>query len=465
MKHTHTHTHTHTRTDTAPAAADGHSHVFLGTGHEQNERKTWAVIVLCTVMMVIEIAGGSLYGSLALVADGLHMSTHAGAMLIAALAYTYARRHAHDNRFVFGTGKLGDLAGFTSAIVLAMISLLIAYEAVTRFLAPIPIRFAEAIPIAVVGLLVNIVSAWLLSGGDGHSHGHSHGHGHAHDDAHVHPDEHPHDHRAPAAETRRIPTDQGMVEMSIFEDGVPPRFRVRFDPPVEFGAPPTLQTQRPDGSRQTFAFARRNGYFESIEEIPEPHAFQVTLQVAGARHETAFEEHSHHDHAHEDQAHHDHASHDQARDEPAANDQAHAHRDNNIRSAYIHVIADAAVSVLAITGLVLARAFGWMWMDPLAGVVGALVIANWSYGLMRDTGRILLDMNPDQRLTDRMRAAIESGGDRLVDLHLWRLGPGHLGAVVSVCTREARDCDYYRGRLKDFKSLSHVTVEVTRPAA
>src|SRR6202158_5519278 len=169
---------------------EGHSHVFLGTGHEQNERKTWGVIVLCSIMMLVEIVGGSVYGSLALVADGLHMSTHAGAMLIAALAYTYARRHAHDARFVFGTGKLGDLAGFTSAIVLAMIAALIGYEAVLRFMSPIPIHFGEAIPIAVVGLLVNLASVWLLSGGShGHSHGHSPGHGrgdeyerHAHED-------------------------------------------------------------------------------------------------------------------------------------------------------------------------------------------------------------------------------------------------------------------------------------------
>src|SRR5271165_5363874 len=154
----------------APGTAlEGHSHVFLGTGHEQNERRTWGVIVLCSIMMVVEIVGGTLFGSLALVADGLHMSTHAGAMLIAALAYTYARRHANDARFVFGTGKLGDLAGFTSAIVLAMIALLIGYEAFARFLSPVPIRFAEAIPIAVVGLLVNIASAWLLSG-DHHGH-------------------------------------------------------------------------------------------------------------------------------------------------------------------------------------------------------------------------------------------------------------------------------------------------------
>src|SRR5579863_2060715 len=166
-----------------------HSHVFLGSGHEQNERKTWAVIALCSAMMVTEIVGGSMFGSLALVADGLHMSTHAGAMLIAALAYMYARKHATDSRFVFGTGKLGDLAGFTSAIVLAMIALLIGYEAVSRFLAPVPIHFGEAIPIAVVGLLVNLASVWLLSGGHhGHSHGHGHGHhGHQHDEhAHGH---------------------------------------------------------------------------------------------------------------------------------------------------------------------------------------------------------------------------------------------------------------------------------------
>src|SRR5271169_5241318 len=154
-----------------------HSHVFLGEGHEKSERRTWAVIWLCAAMMVAEIVGGWLLGSIALVADGLHMSTHAGALLLAALAYTYARRYANDARFTFGTGKLGDLAGFTSAIILAMIALLIAYEAVSRLFAPVPIHFAEAIPVACLGLAVNIASAWLLGGGD--HHGHSHGHGHA----------------------------------------------------------------------------------------------------------------------------------------------------------------------------------------------------------------------------------------------------------------------------------------------
>jgi cation diffusion facilitator family transporter len=427
----------------ASAMPDGHTHVFLGTGHEKNERKTWAVIVLCGVMMVVEIVGGSMYGSLALVADGLHMSTHAGAMLIAALAYTYARRHAQDARFVFGTGKLGDLAGFSSAIVLAMIAALIGYEAIVRFLSPVPIRFAEAIPIAVAGLMVNIVSAWLLSGSD---HGHDHDHSHGHGDGHNHSD-HEHSDHARGSEHRDIRTAQGVVDLSIFEQDTPPRFRVAFAAPPagDSAGPPGLETQRPDGTRQSFSFVNRGGYWESAEEIPEPHAFKVSLRLADGIHETTFEEHAH-----------EHAVH---------ADSSAAHRDYNIRSAYIHVLADAAVSVLAITGLVLARAFGWMWMDPLAGVIGAVVIANWSYGLIRDTGRILLDMNPDQGMTAKVREAIESDGDRLVDLHLWRLGPGHLGAVVSVLTNKPRDCAFYRERLKNYKSLSHVTVEVTNTGA
>ncbi len=407
----------------------GHSHVFLGTGHEQNERKTWAVIVLCSVMMLVEIVGGTVFGSLALVADGLHMSTHAGAMLIAALAYTYARRHANDDRFVFGTGKLGDLAGFSSAIVLAMIAVLIGYEAIARFLSPVPIHFAEAIPIAVVGLAVNIVSAWLLSG---NHHGHSHGHEHS---------EHGH-----ASADRTIPTPHGLVELSIFEQGEAPRFHLKFDtPPAGGDDSVSVETLRPNGTRQWFHFIRREGFWQSIEIIPEPHEFFAFLHLAGDTHQVEFEEHVH-----------EHG----ANDSPSSS----ANRDNNIRSAYIHVMADAAISVLAITGLVLARSFGWMWMDPLAGVIGALVIANWSYSLVRDTGRILLDMNPDQRITSQVREAIESTGDRLVDLHLWRLGPGHLGAVVSVLTSEAHDCAFYRARLRQFKALSHVTIEVRKTA-
>ena len=301
-----------------------HSHVFLGEGHDKNERRTWAVIALCAVMMVAEIVGGLLFGSIALVADGLHMSTHASALLLAALAYRYARRHADDPRFSFGTGKLGDLAGFSSAIVLAMIAILIGYEAVSRLMAPVPISFNEAIPIAVLGLIVNIVSALLLSGG-GHSHDHGQSHEHEHDHSHTH---------------------------------------------------------------------------------------------------------------------------------------GNAHRDNNMRAAVIHVLADAVVSVLVIVGLLLARTFGWLFMDPVAGLVGAAVIASWSYGLIRDTGAILLDMNPDRGMADKVRAAIERDGDRLEDLHLWRLGPGHLGAILSVVTTKPRDPGHYRRLLGHFHNLSHVTVEV-----
>jgi cation diffusion facilitator family transporter len=410
----------------------GHEHVFLGAGHEKNERKTWAVIVLCTVMMAVEIVGGSLFGSLALVADGLHMSTHASAMLIAALAYWYARKHAQNRRFVFGTGKLGDLAGFTSAVILAMIALLIGYEAIARVLAPVPIRFAEAIPIACVGLLVNIASAWLLSGGDhhGHSHGHSHGHGHGTDE-HA---EHDHD-----DEVKLIEVAGAQMALSVFEDGVPPVFRLA--PHWAGSTAPagkvTLTTVRPDGSRQTFHFADCGAYLESTSNIPEPHAFEALVAIAGTEYRVEFEEHDH-----------GHGQHIDA-------------RDHNIRAAYIHVIADAAVSVLAIIGLVLAKTFGWLWMDPIAGIVGAFVIANWSYGLMRDTGAILLDVSPGEAIEKRIQMAVEKAGDELVDLHVWRLGPGHFGAVVSLITNVAqRTPAFYHAILRGFKGLSHITVEV-----
>jgi cation diffusion facilitator family transporter len=408
----------------------GHEHVFLGEGHDKNARKTWAVIGLCGVMMVVEIVGGSIFGSLALVADGLHMSTHASAMLIAALAYTFARKHAQDRRFVFGTGKLGDLAGFTSAIILAMIALLIGYEAISRFLAPVPIRFSEAIPIAVLGLIVNIVSAWLLSGGD---HGHRHGHDHGRSG---HSDDH-HDH---AKESQKVETTTGALTLSIFEDGVPPVFRIQ---KAAINAElarndVTVTTERPDGSRQIFSFRKGSGDFiESTQQIPEPHAFKALIAIDEETHAVEFAEHEHHDEHSVDA------------------------RDHNIRAAYIHVMADAAVSVLAIIGLLLAKTFGWLWMDPLAGIVGAFVIANWSYGLIRVTGGILMDISPDEIISNKIKSAVESAGDKLVDLHVWRLGPGHLGAVVSVVSSvPAHGPAFYHLALQRLTGLSHITVEV-----
>ena len=405
-----------------------HSHVFLAPDHEASERKTWAVIVLCGVMMVAEIVGGLLFGSIALVADGLHMSTHAGALLLAALAYSYARKHAADSRFCFGTGKFGDLAGFSSAIVLAMISILIAYESVARIFQPVPIHFAEAIPIACLGLTVNIVSAWLLSSG-GHHHHHGHGHDHG-----GHPDDE-------SAEQQRIATPGGDLLLEIHEDGVPPRFRLQtLSAPLPNAAITTIETLRPDGSRQVFRMSDRGGYLESAEEIPEPHAFTAhVISGADINQRVVFEEHQH--------------------------GHAGTHRDNNMRAAVIHVVADAAVSILVIIGLILARTFGWFWMDPLAGTVGACVIASWSYGLIRDTGAILLDVNPDPRLANQLRQAIEVDGDRLDDLHLWRVGPGHLAAIICVATPGSHDPSYYRKRLSRFKILSHLTVEVVPQSA
>jgi cation diffusion facilitator family transporter len=414
----------------SPAAEHGHGHVFLGAGHERNERRTWLVIGLCVVMMVVEIGGGLAFGSIALVADGLHMSTHAGALLLAALAYTLARRHAHDGRFSFGTGKLGDLAGFSSAIVLAMIALLIGYEAVSRLLAPAPIRFGEAIPIAGLGLLVNIASAWLLSGGHDHHHGHSHGHSHGHGHGHGHAAGHDHD------EVRRIAVPGGALALEVFEDGVPPRFRLSAEGAIDGawrGA--RIETVRPDGARQSFALIDRDAYLESLDEIPEPHAFLAQVRWDDQVHALAFEEHDH--------------------------GGAH-HRDNNMRAAVVHVLADAAVSVLVIAALVLARQFGWLWMDPIAGLIGAVVIASWSFGLIRDTGAILLDMTPDPKIADQIRRIVEAGDDRVCDLHLWRLGPGHLGAIVSVVTGAERDAAFYKAQLGRLPSLSHLTVEVLR---
>jgi cation diffusion facilitator family transporter len=401
------------------AAAAFHSHDFLGEGHEKSEHKTWAVIWLCGIMMVAEIIGGLLFGSIALVADGLHMSTHAGALLLAALAYTYARKHANNPAFTFGTGKLGDLAGFTSAIVLAMIALLIGYESVSRIFAPVPIHFAEAIPIACLGLAVNVASAWLLSSGGHHHHGHGHAHkGRDHDESH------------------EIATAAGSVLLEVFEDGVPPRFRLRgATGPVLMAQASSIETLRPDGTRQLFAMQDKGGFLESRDEIPEPHAFTAMMRIGEQNYPVVFEEHEH--------------------------AQGLTARDNNMRAAVIHVMADAAVSVFVIVGLLLASAFGWLWMDPLAGIIGACVIASWSYGLIRDTGAILLDMNPDKGMANKLREAVEAEGDTLADLHLWRLGPGHLGAIISVNTRHAREAEYYRVRLARFRSLSHLTIEVS----
>jgi len=310
-----------------------HDHVFLGANHTANERRTWAVIVLCTAMMIIEVVGGAVFHSMALLADGIHMATHAGAMLIAAAAYFYARRFSADPRFSFGTGKVGDLAAFASGVILASTAVLVAIESIQRLLNPETIDFDQALPVAVLGLAVNLASAWLLRDDHqhhGHDHDHGRGQGHAHDG---------HDHH-----------------------------------------------------------------------------------------------HDHDDHQH--------------------------HHDHNLRAAYMHVIADAAVSILAIIGLLAGRELGWVWMDPAMGLVGAVVIARWSVGLLKVTGAVLLDMSPGEVLARTIRRRIETDGDRIADLHVWRVGPGHNAASLVICSAAGLAPSAYRARLAGIETLSHLTIEV-----
>ncbi len=330
----------------------GHRHEFLGSGHSRNERRTWAVVILCTGMMLLEIIGGTWFGSLALVADGWHMSTHAGALLLAALAYRYARRHSDDPRFVFGTGKLGDLAAFSSAIILAIIAVLIGYSAICRLLSPVHIDYTAALPIAALGLAVNLTSAWLLAG----DHHHSPQHGHA--DPHEH-DGHHHEHES--------------------------------------------EDHHEHGQGHSHAHGHKPGHHHSSDAV---------------------------------------------------------HRDNNIRAAFVHVFADGAVSILVIMGLLAARYLGWVWMDPVMGIIGALVIANWSIGLIRSTVGILVDMTPDEELPRLIREEFEKSGDAVTDLHLWRVGPGHLSVIVALASAQPEPPSNYKARLAAIAHFSHITIEV-----
>jgi len=305
-----------------------HVHDFLGANHDRNARKSWIVMIFTAVMMVVEIAVGVVSHSMALLADGLHMATHAGAMLITVAAYWLARRHNDNPRFSFGAGKFGDLAAFTSAIVLAGTAIIIAWESVGRLISPEPIQFGQALPVAILGLVVNLVSAWFLR--DDHSHHHGHDHHHDHDD-----DDHDHDH------------------------------------------------------------------------------------------------------------------HDE-----------HGHHDLNLRAAYLHVAADAAVSVLAIIGLLAAQKLGWTWMDPVVGVVGSIVITRWAWSLMKQAGAVLLDMTPDDRICHTIKDRLETDGDHVTDLHVWRVGPGAHAAMVSVVTESTTTALAYKDRLRGLSALRHVSIEV-----
>ena len=290
-------------------------HIYLTAGHDRNARKTLWVVALTATTMVVEIVFGWLTGSMALLADGFHMATHAGALAVAAAAYGYAQRHARNPRYTFGTGKVGDLSGFASALLLGVTAVFIAVESVLRFFDPVSVRFGEATLVAVIGLVINLVSALLL----GHDHSHDHGHDH------------------------------------------------------------------------------------------------------------------HHDHGHK-----------------------HGHADNNLRAAYVHVLTDALTSVLAIVALLAGRYMGWWWLDPAVGILGAIVIAHWAWGLMKDTAAILLD-TAEPGLMARIRGLTEAEGAVIHDLHVWRIGPHAHAAIISLAP--GADAAAVRRRVRALPRMEHVTVE------
>lgn len=305
----------------------GHSHDFLGAQHDRNARRTLWVVALTLVMMAGEIVAGYVTGSMALLADGFHMATHAGALGIAAAAYAFARRHAEDAAFSFGTGKVGDLGGFASALILGLVALGIGVESLIRLFEPTPVQFGTATLIALVGLIVNVISALLLTGsagaaqGHGHHHPHDHGHGHGHGHGHSHGE------------------------------------------------------------------------------------------------------------------------------------------DNNLRSAYVHVLADAVTSVLAIVALLAGKLLGWVWLDPLMGIVGALVIARWSWLLLRDTAAVLLDRT-DAQVAAEIRELLAAEDPLVItDLHVWRVGPAARAAIVSVSGPPGDGASDVRRRLQPVHEISHLTVE------
>jgi len=293
-----------------------HDHGRLAEGVVRRERATWRVIALTVITMVVEIVAGRAFNSMALLADGWHMASHAAALGITAFAYGYARRHRDNERYAFGTWKVGALGGFASAVVLLVVAVLLAWESVDRMTRPSPIAFDQAILVAGLGLFVNLVSAFLLR------------------------------------------------------------------------------------------------------------------------------EHHHDDHDH------DHAP------------------DHNLRAAYAHVLTDALTSLLAIAALLTGKWLGWVWMDPLMGIVGGVIIARWAVGLIGDTSRILLDSDVEPRVAFEVRQAIESHDDnQVVDLHLWRVGPRGLSAIISLATHDPRPPEYYKKLVAEVFDLTHVTIEVNRCSA
>lgn len=301
-----------------------HTHAFGQDQKKPGELRAIIVIAITATMMVVEITAGIIFGSMALLADGLHMASHAAALTINAFAYIYARRYAHDPKYSFGTGKVNALGGFTGAVLLAIFALMMAWESVERIAYPVEIAFNQAIFVAVLGLIVNGASVFIL------------GHHHDHD--------------------------------------------------------------------------------------------------------------SHHDHAHDG-----HEDHDQGH---------HHHHDHNLRAAYLHVLADALTSLLAIFALLAAKYFGLVWMDPLMGIVGALLVARWSLGLLRTTSAVLLDEQGPEHIQKKIKQCVENDDNRVADLHLWSVGPNIYSAIISMVAHNPQPPDHYKQLIPSNLGLVHVTVEV-----
>ncbi len=318
-----------------------HDHQFLDDDrNRKNARRTFYVVLLTIVTMVVEITAGTVFNSMALLADGWHMASHAGALGLTVFAYHLARKHSGNRQFTFGVGKIEILGGYTNAIILGLVALFMIYESILRLFNPLEIAFNEAMLVASLGLIVNLVSAYLLRENDHHHHHHGHAHHHHHDHGH-----HAHDH-----------------------------------------------------------------------------------------------EHAHHHH-------HDH-------DHKTA-------KDHNMRAAYLHVMADALTSILAIIALLFGKNFGWTWMDAMMGLVGAFVIGKWAYGLVRETGSILLDRIPDDDLATKAIALIEADADnRVADHHIWYIGSGRYAAILSIVTHYPRSAEHYKALLQPLQNIAHTTIEV-----
>lgn len=322
-----------------------HHHQFSSL-HNKGEKRTLYVLILTVTAMVVEIVAGTIYGSMALLADGWHMGTHAAAFCITLFTYRYARKHAGSDKFSFGTGKVSVLGGYTSAIVLGVVALLMMAESINRLFNPQNIQFNEAIMVAFIGLAVNVVSMFLL--GD-HHHGHDHSHGHAHSDSHSHHHSHQHSHNH-------------------------------------------------------------------------------------SRDETAQAEHQH-DHQHK------------------------PHHDHNLRAAYLHVLADALTSVLAIVALIFGKFYGWNWLDAVMGMVGAVVICKWTLGLLKQTSPVLLDENIDQHYRQAITQALQPFAS-IKDMHIWKISGDHYSAAIILESHVDKSIAEYKQLLANFDKINHLTLEV-----